>query len=343
MRLPGLWLRLIDRCWLAGVFYVGAALATPADSAPATAETVEGGPPEAEEALFASPTTLDHIGRVVVPVMINGQGPFHFVVDTGASHSTLSPTAATALGLTPSAVASVIVDGITGSASVSAVTIERLETGTVVLRRTPMPVVWAPVLGGADGILGTAGLSTQSLVVDFQHNRALITGRMGFTMRSAAMRVHGVRLADGLMAIDTRVAGVKVRAVIDTGAERSMGNLALRDAVVPPRTVGAVASLTSVYGATKDTEPGELLRVPTISIDALRIEDVVLVFGDFHIFKVWDMEKEPAMIIGMDVLGTTSSLGIDFGNHDLYLVSSPNAGAGGFIKQGAGAATSVSH
>src|SRR5688572_17412347 len=43
------------------------------------------------EPLFASPTRIDRIGRIVAPVYINGQGPFRLVVDTGASHSTVSP------------------------------------------------------------------------------------------------------------------------------------------------------------------------------------------------------------------------------------------------------------
>ena len=328
-------------CWaLAGALYVAFASATTPPEAPS------GLPPDlvpadtADDSLFASPTTRDHIGRVVVPVTINGRGPFRFIVDTGASHSTISPTTASALGLTPTNVSSVVLDGITGSTTVSAVTINRLEAGTLLLERTPMPVVWVPVLAGADGILGAAGLTTQSLLVDFEHNKVAIAGRMGYSMRSQAMRVHAVRLAQGLLAIDALVSGVKVRAVIDTGAERSLGNLALRDAVLSRREPGKVAHVTSVYGATKDVESGELARVPVVALDSLRIENVELVFGHFHIFKVWKMENQPAMIIGMDILGTTTAMAIDFKNHDLYMASTGTKGA--VLTSGSGAALSVS-
>jgi predicted aspartyl protease len=329
----------LTRWWgLAGALYVGFAFAAPGEPTPTSPDLP---PSVAEDPLFASPTTRDHIGRVVVPVMINGQGPFRFIVDTGASHSTISPTAANALGLTPAAVPTIVLDGITGSTTVSAVTIDKLETGALLLERTPMPVVWVPVLAGADGILGAAGLTSQSLMVDFQHNKVVIAGRVGPSIRSQAMRVHAVRLADGLITINALVAGVPVRAVVDTGAQRSLGNLALRDAVIPPRAAGELTHVTSVYGATKDVEMGELLRVPVISIDALRIVNVELVFGGFHIFKVWGMENQPAMIIGMDVLGTTTSLGIDFKNHDVYMTSSGTAGAS--MNPGASGAASVSH
>src|SRR5256885_14841188 len=56
-------------------------------------------PHAADDLLFASPTTVDHIGRVVVPVTINGKGPFRFIVDTGANHSTISPQLVQALKL----------------------------------------------------------------------------------------------------------------------------------------------------------------------------------------------------------------------------------------------------
>jgi hypothetical protein len=84
-----------------------------------------------------------------------------------------------------------------------------------------------------------------------------------------------------------------------------------------------VAQVTSVYGATKEVEPGEIVEAPTISIGSLRITDVSIVYGDFHIFKIWDMQNEPAMILGMDVLGTVASLNIDFKNQTVYVGNVP--------------------
>jgi predicted aspartyl protease len=253
--------------------------------------------------------------------MINGQGPFRFIVDTGASHSTISPGLVRTLGLKPTAVPSILLQGITGSAQVSGVTIDRLQAGVLTVQGAPMPVVWAPVMAGADGILGAAGLGEQTLEVDFEHNRVVIASALGSAMRADSMRVHGLRLTDGLLTLDTHVGHVPVRAVIDTGSPRTLGNLALRDAMGIRRTAGVMARVTSVYGATEDVEQGEVVAAPVISVGSLRVVDVAIVCGDFHIFKVWKMEQKPAMIIGMDVLGTVASLGIDFKNQDVYLAS----------------------
>ena len=82
-----------------------------------------------------------------------------------------------------------------------------------------------------------------------------------------------------------------------------------------------MAMMTTVYGTTQDTESGEIQIVPPIVVDSLRITDVAVVFGDFHIFGVWGMQDQPAIIIGMDILGTVASLSIDFKNQDVYVSS----------------------
>ncbi len=317
-----------------GVYLLGALFGgSPAGAAPAAAplDTVLPGSAEpgldaplaSDALLFASPTTRDHIGRVVVPVMVNGQGPFRFIVDTGANHSTISPRLARQLGLKAAEEASIVLDGITGTAQVSFVTIDRLQAGDLTIGSTDLPVVWAPVMAGADGILGAAGLTEKSLLIDFQRNQVAISRGVKPEVRANSTRIHGLHSVPGLITVASRVGGVPVLAVIDTGAERTLGNLALRDALRARRMHGVLAQMTSVYGATKEVEVGEILRAPPIVIDALRINDVAIVFGEFHIFNVWRMQDRPAMIIGMDVLGTVASLSIDFKNQDVYVSSLP--------------------
>jgi len=109
--------------------------------------------PEARDSvLFASPTTRDHIGRVVVQATVNGKGPFRFIVDTGATHSTITPDLVRALGLKPAAVPAIVLNGITGTVQVSAVTLDRLQTGDLIINGLVVPVVGTSVMAGADGM-----------------------------------------------------------------------------------------------------------------------------------------------------------------------------------------------
>src|SRR5436190_7718717 len=78
------------------------------------------------EPLFAAPTRLDRIGRVMTMVMVNGKGPFRFVIDTGASRSTLAPHLAKSLGLTQPG-RNVMLNGVTGVAEVPTVVVDSLE------------------------------------------------------------------------------------------------------------------------------------------------------------------------------------------------------------------------
>jgi predicted aspartyl protease len=296
-------------------------------AAPASSPSISSDHPlsraESEEAsLFALPTTHDHIGRVVVAAMVNGKGPFRFIVDTGATHSTVTPGLVQALGLQPSEVPSIVLNGITGTAQVSAVTLDRLQTGDLTFDQLVAPVVWAPVMAGADGILGAAGLTGRSLSVDFERNRVRISRGVEMAVRAEALKIHATRVTHGLLILSMQVGGVRALAVIDTGSERTLGNPALRDALRLRTRTGTEALVTSVYGATEQVERGEIWRAPTILIDTMRINDVQVVYGDFHIFKVWEMQNTPAMIVGMDVLGTVGSLGIDFKNEDVYFTSS---------------------
>jgi predicted aspartyl protease len=300
-----------------------AALAEPGAPGPPSSEPPPSPTLNREQSLlFALPTTRDHIGRVVVPATINGKGPFRFIVDTGATHSTITPDLARALGLKPADIPTVVLDGITGTTQVSAVTLDKLQTGDLIIDGLLVPVVWGPIMAGADGIFGAAGLTEKSLSVDFQRNRVEISGGVQAAVRAQALRIHATRVTHGLMVLAIQIGGVHALAVIDTGSERTLGNIALRDALNQRRRPGTVAKVTSVYGATAQVEPGEIWRAPTIIIDSLRINDVEVVYGDFHVFKVWDMQDKPTLIIGMDVLGTVGSLGIDFKNQVVYLTSS---------------------
>jgi predicted aspartyl protease len=271
--------------------------------------------------LFAAPTQVDRIGRIVAPVMINGKGPFRLVVDTGASHSTISPALAELLGLQTENEPGMWVNGITGTALLPSVPIERLEVGKVVLENSRLPVVWGSVMSNTDGILGVASLKTERLFVDFKWNRVSIVEGGHRAAPAGFQRIPFRRLQDGLLVVPATVGGVQVNAVIDTGAQRTLGNLALREALSTDRGAGKLLLVTNVYGATTESKSGEVHVVPAVELSSVTLKKVAVVYGDFHIFDVWNMREEPAMIIGMDVLGSFRALAIDFARSELYLKS----------------------
>lgn len=290
-------------------------------SAPGTVPAPAAVTEPAAEIIYAQPTTFDRVGRVLAPVMVNGQGPFRFILDTGANRSVLSPRVAQLLGLTPSAETSINVHGITGSAVLPAVEIDELRAGNLtVVRGKRMPVLPETVLADADGILGVEGLSNSRIDVDFAEGTVIITRSRGTPAGKGVLTVPASLRHRGLLVADGRVGRVRIKAIIDTGAERTLGNAALRSALElePSRTQGY--GLATVHGATPALGEGTSLRAPTIFLGETELENLEVTFGDLYVFKLWGLEEQPALLIGMDLLGTVQRLVIDYRRRELQIL-----------------------
>jgi predicted aspartyl protease len=288
---------------------VAVCLASAVLSAPGCATPTETSATELDGAVYASRTTRDQIGRILAPVMINGEGPFRFVVDTGATHSVVSSHLVTRLGLVASADRSILVSGVTGAAHMASVRIDHLQAGSLYFEDREMPVISA-VLPGADGILGVEGLADKSIVVDFARDRIRILSSKyyarGMLSVPVSLDFRQLLLATG------EIGGVSVKAIIDTGAQRTIGNLALRDALYARASQLESAALVGVQGVTADVQTAELLAAPRVTLGELRLERVAISYGDLHVFGVWDLRDEPALLLGMDVLGVFDRVVFDY-------------------------------
>ena len=267
------------------------------------------------------PTTHDGIGRIVAPVMINGEGPFRFVVDTGATHSAVSKPLAEELNLVneKAGAPSVLLSGVTGSAEVAVVRIESLTVGELSLGPLDVPVINA-VLADADGVLGADAMIDSRLTIDFKENRIVIE-RSSFQAPPRYFYTVPVRFGFGrLLLADAKIGNVTVKAIIDTGAERTLGNMALRNALRIGSNSARGLFSTDVEGVTADLQPGDVAEAPMLSMGSIKVGQVDITFGDLHVFKVWGFQRRPALLIGMDVLGVLDTLIIDYRRKELQVM-----------------------
>lgn len=306
-------LRLCLLCLLAAP--VPAVTAQGAAAPPAVGQS----PPEAatadepaEDFVYVAPTRPDRIGRIMAPVMVNGRGPYAFIVDTGASRSAMAPRIAAKLGLTADPTQQLTLRGITGTEVVASILVDRLQAGDLRLERQRLPVVTPGVFADADGILGVEGFERMCLRADFANNHISITRNGCARVGDPWLKVPGALRPDRLLLVTARIRGVRIQTVIDTGAERTLGNLALLKALELERKAENPASETEVVGATSQTATGNLLRTPTIYLGEVGIGNVRVTFGDFEVFELWGLQSAPAMVLGMDVLGTVDALMIDY-------------------------------
>ncbi len=304
-----------------------AAALVPLASAVASAQTAA--PPVAEvvvtapEPRYVAPTLRDRIGRIWAPVFIDGQGPFRFVLDTGATTVALSRDAATLLGLRLDRARQVRLRGTTGSSLVPQITVDRIEIGDFLVENQRVILV-DDAFGGADGVLATRLLSDRRIFVEFRKDRIEITrsrgqpAPLGFTtipVKFASRQVPWV---------DAWIGPVKVKAVIDTGAQQTLGNLALRAALAAARRRAMELRNEGVIGVTGDVQEGQSAGVPTIRLGNVQVSNARVNFVDLHIFEHWRMLDEPAILIGMDVIGVLDTFILDYRRRELQLLPRRN-------------------
>lgn len=284
-------------------------------AAHAVTDVVEEVVVEEREPQYAAPTLRDRIGRIWVPVTINGKGPYRLVLDTGATTSAIVSSVAERLGLPITPIASTWLQGATGAAVVPHVIAEQMEVGDLLINR-PKLVIVPDVFGGADGVLGTQGLADKRIHIDFRRDLIEIAYSRS-KPRPAGLSVVKFDVARGrLAAFDLLVGGVRTKAIIDTGAEQTIGNNRLRESLLlRPRTIQDA----DVIGVTLDVAQGQSIRIPPIRWGGVDVRNLHITFGEMAIFEHWNLTREPALLIGMDVIGTLETFVIDYPRRELYL------------------------
>jgi hypothetical protein len=195
--------------------------------------------------------------------------------------------------------------------------VDTLSIGDVAVDQAILPIV-PDALGGAEGVLGSEGLLGKRIFIDFRHDRINIAYSKNERSAPGFISVPFHSLRGTLVVVDAFVGQVRCKAIIDTGGQVTIANLALKEALA---RVGAAprSKYDTIIGATKDIQRGELMDTPAIGLGAITIHDPGVTFGDLYIFKQWRLTSEPAILIGMDTLGLLDTLIIDYRRHELQL------------------------
>ena len=292
---------------LGGAFFCPAAATTPLEP-PTTTITIT--PPDYEAKIRP-----DFTGRIIVPVTVNGRGPFQFLLDTGANRTVLTPRLVAELGLQSSPGEAVTLSGVTGAQVVPTVLVEHVSAGDLVLENQRLPVAYA--LGNdVDGVLGVDGFANKRVLVDFIHHKVEIRSSRSVVALPGVKQAY-TRFKFGLLMIAPgHLGGVRVNAVIDTGSEHTLGNTALHD-VLHLKEQENRSDLTEVIGQTLTKQFGTRHLLRNLEVAGTQTKLVNVVFGEFYMFKLWGLDKEPTVVVGMDLMGELDTLVIDYGRHEI--------------------------
>ncbi len=297
-----------------GAWAAGAAFACWAP--PLLAQAPGGGPasalpPGPAETDQVSPTKTDPSLRMTVPVMVNGKGPYDFVVDTGANRTVICTELAFALGL-PSAGPAPL-HSVAGMEMVETVSAESVQINGLAVPSGRLPVLPSNRLG-AQGLLGVDGLGGRRLILNFKDHSLTITAGQPPPKREVLLiEVPARRRFGQLMIVDASVDQTPVVAFLDSGAQSTVGNLALYNRVRINAEVLAPRQETLILSATDQTAIGVVGTIPALRLGHLIIETTRGAFADLHAFEIWDLIKKPAILIGMDVLSHFEWVEMDYG------------------------------
>ncbi|WP_339914332.1 retroviral-like aspartic protease family protein [uncultured Brevundimonas sp.] len=267
-----------------------------------------------------------HRGRATVSVFLNGEGPFNFMVDTAANASVISSDVAERLQL--ESLGEIGMHTLVAREVVPAVRVSRMESGTLDARNVTLAVGQRTAMAGLDGMLGCDLLVDRKLILNFRGTQRVRIARSnspprGFLGRRSSgipLVVAGERLMGSLLMIPARIGRASTVAIIDSGADGTILNRAAAEVgratlLVP----GDGQIIRRVQSPTGEVTTGRAMLLPSLNFAGITISDLAVAVGDFHSFRVWGLEDQPAMLIGLDVLRLFSSVHIDLRRSELSL------------------------
>lgn len=284
-----------------------AAIATAGASPPVAAAPPEAPPSSApvDPGVEVLAIEKERNSRFTLPVLVDGAGPFAFMIDTGSQATVVTHDVRAEAGL--DAVGRVMLIGMASRREVELVRVGRMNFGGRAFTDFDAPVL-AREHVGADGIIGVDSLQNLRVVLDFRNQTITLQdatrrdSRGGFEIIVRARQKRGQ-----LLITDALVEGVRATVIIDTGAQASLGNLALRERIRARRASEIVTS--DVNGV---DIAGQLAVVRSLAFGGMALNEVPLTFADAPAFAALGLKDQPVLSVGMQHLALFDRVAIDF-------------------------------
>ena len=265
-------------------------------------------------------------GLLAVPVTINDQGPYAFAIDSAANASVIAEDLAVRLGLADAG--ELTMHTVAASEQAATVRAPRLRTGALDVRDARLVVGGRANMDGLDGLLGTDLLAGLRLVLSFRgRTRVSVTrprrGReraLDGLLLDARAPMTGQQRFNGLLLIDALARTTRCKVIVDTGARMTIINSALAaQANAQPMALPDGSSQSLVLSPTGRGAMTQAMVLPELQLGGVRLTRISVLVGDLHTFAVWGLADEPAMLMGVDLLGLFQTVTIDLQRGELLL------------------------
>jgi predicted aspartyl protease len=282
--------------------------------------------------LAASPLRFDYGGWLTVAVTVNGEGPFDFIVDTGATQSIIFDTLQARLALPAAGTPPQRVLGISSIGEYPTFRVREIALGAARLTDVVTVVLpnWAPGAREPQGVLGLDFLQRHFIVFDRRKREMRLyaarepgeaTGR---GWHSAGLTRRNFTLArSALYTVDGRANGSLARYIVDLGATGTIVNKANFNRIAGVSVIvdvgpGDARTGSRIMDALRNSSRQEGFIMKRFRIGGARWTDEQFTIYDAPIFEELGVLNEPYGLLGADLF-FNRSFALDFRGGRIFI------------------------
>ena len=280
---------------------------------------------EQDGALAVIPHQTSRAGHIVVETTLNGQGPFRFALDTGATISVLYEKAQNRLEVDPIPGVQARVLGMTGTGDFPVATVDRISVGEETWRNARVALLpdTEPAARQLDGILGLDFLRQYAIWYSQEDRLLRLYPKElvaeGQYLGWSPLKLSELRVAYGdrsVLAFDIHIDGERIPAMFDLGSTVNLMNVkAARKLRIPTRPP---ANTVNVFGVIGWAPVLSEVRVWRLRIDNMQWKNRIFLVGEFPVFEVLAINRRPAAIVGTNFFAQRDFI-IDFARERLLV------------------------
>lgn len=278
------------------------------------------------------PYRIDYEGWYTVPVTVNGEGPFDFIIDTGATATVVFRNLADRQGMQLTDKPPRRILGLVGAERLPVYAIGDLEIGGQTLLRHDSPVIedWAADRATPQGVLGLDFLARYSIVFDarqrtisFYSPETAPPEKIPKWRRAALKGDDFGQGAGEIYRLTAWLEGHPIPFILDLGASGTIVNYAALRKLVSGVRINETRETgfstgTRLNDIFDETEKARLVRIGSVRVGSARWRKRTYVVYNAPIFAELGVDRQPMGFFGSDNFIGRSFI-IDFPNREILV------------------------
>ncbi|WP_428407532.1 aspartyl protease family protein [Hyphococcus sp.] len=278
------------------------------------------------------PYRIDYQGWITVNANVNGDGPNDFIVDSGATITSVFANLAEKQDFQPAARGPIRILGLASAEALPAYILGEITVGHLTLDNHVGVILpdWAPPNTPPQGVVGLDLLTRHTVMIDEEEGRVKFYDRAvapddkarGWT-RTNLKPLDVDNQATPLYLIDLNIRGFNVPCVVDLGASGTIFNGPAFRAMTSGvrinsyglRSSTAASNLNDIFD---NTSTAKAVKISRLKIGGARWRNQIFLVYDAEVFRELGAASKPFCLVGMDLFADRSII-FDFANEHFYI------------------------